>query len=70
MVFFPFAYTNGFADDGLIFDNKFHPGKIDFNYRHTETSYKYNAIWWSPFIKGGVGKVNNNDSTTTNYIGG
>ena len=70
MVFFPFAYTNGFADDGLIFDNKFHPGKIDFNYRHTETSYKYNAIWWSPFIKGGVGKVNNNDSNTTNYIGG
>jgi len=66
-----FGIKISFANDGLIFEDKYlHPGKADFHYRHTLSTDEYNTIWWSPSIKGGWGTINTDGTGATNYVGG
>ncbi len=46
------------------------PGKVDAHFRHVESSEEYNAFWWSPVFKGGVGALTFKDRQHTDYVGG
>jgi len=45
------------------------PGKIDFQFRHTSLGDEYNAMFWSPVLKGGAGVINTDGGRATKYGG-
>ncbi len=77
LLFFCFQYplatfaADKLLTDGLLFENSYlHPGKLDFNYLHTDLNDTYNHILWSPVFKGGFGIIENDTGSKTKYSGG
>ncbi|TAE00441.1 MAG: hypothetical protein EAZ97_05915 [Bacteroidetes bacterium] len=44
-------------------------GLADFVYKKTATTNEYNALWWSPFLKGGAGMIDRQNQKTIKYAG-
>ncbi|MBL9167277.1 MAG: hypothetical protein JNN07_06015 [Verrucomicrobiales bacterium] len=56
---------------GLSSSNRLvNPGKVDVLYKHVQDEERYNVFGWTPLFKGGYGRLDPDQGSSTDYGGG